>query len=316
MKTQIEYKAWLWEWLKSREGFVKESTYANYSIAIINHIIPSLGDCRLDELTEEKIQETVLWWLSKGRLDHKGGLSEKTVRDMLMIVKLSLRAAAKKRLISPEEIDILFPKTMEITKLKVLSKEDYQKISNSVCHNLNSRSVGILLCLQTGIRIGELCALQWRDIDLREQMLSITKTIQRVFLKEIDGQSTTKVIISTPKTQASVREIPLSNFMIPVLKKIIVDDPNAYVVTGTEKYLEPRTYRSFYEHFLTQNQISHINFHGLRHTFATRCIEGGADYKTVSELLGHASVNMTLNLYVHPQIEQKRKCIELAQSVL
>lgn len=304
-------KEWMIRWLESRRGYIKEATYANYSTAVYNHIIPTLGQFALSELNEKKLQETVLWWMEHGRHDHSGGLSLKTVKDLLMITKLALRAAIKDGLIPNINMDVEFPTTEKVKKLKVLSKDDQLKLTQAVYLNLTPKNMGILLCLHTGIRIGELCALQWKDINLQDKTLSINKTIQRIFMRDENGIAYTKIIITPPKTRSSNRVLPLSSFIFPVLKKVQCANPAYYLLTGNEHYIEPRTYRSYYNRFLKKNNIKHVNFHGLRHTFATRCIEGGADYKTVSELLGHASVNMTLNLYVHPQMEQKRKCVEL-----
>lgn len=309
-------KEWMIEWLNGRKKYLKESTYANYSTAVYNHIIPTLGHISLSDLDRKKLQEAVLWWTENGRHDLSGGLSVKTVKDLLMITKLALRAAVNEGLITNINMDIEFPRTANIKKLQVLSKDDQIKLIQAVYLDLTPKNMGILLCLYTGIRIGELCALQWKDVNMQDKTLTISKTIQRIFVKEESGTTYTKVIITPPKTHSSIRTLPLSSFIFPVLQKLQCSNPNFYLLTGSEHYTEPRTYRSYYNRFLKRNGIKHIKFHGLRHTFATRCIEGGADYKTVSELLGHASVNMTLNLYVHPQMEQKRKCVELVNSCL
>ncbi len=316
MDGNLMYKEWMQEWLKSKDGYVKEATYANYSMAVVNHIIPTLGDCRLEDLSEDLIQKTVLNWLTTGRIDAVGGLSEKTVRDILMIIKLSLRAASKTGLIPRIDMEIAFPRSDRISKLKVMTSESQQRLVQAVLLDMNPRTMGILICLYTGLRIGELCALQWKDIDLKSRTLSVTKTIERIYVKEINGSGATRVIFSTPKSRASIREIPISSFLQPVLRKFAANDKDIYLLTGSRDYLEPRTYRSYYDRFLKRSDLPHLKFHGLRHTFATRCIEAGADVKTVSEILGHASVNMTLNLYVHPQMEQKRKCVELIQAFL
>lgn len=316
MKKENRYEEWLKQWILSRKGFIKESTYANYSTAIINQIIPALGNNLITDITEKKLQQTVMFWLNNGRKDGKGGLAEKTVKDLVTIVKLSLKAASKEKLIIPSTIEILYPKTEKEKKLKVFSKENQIILAQSIYLDLKPKSAGILFCLHTGVRIGEICAIQWKDIDLENKTVTINKTIQRIFIQQTDGKSYTKLIITTPKTKASNRIIPLSATIYPILRKMQTNDPNTYLLTNTEKYLEPRTYRGFYDRFIKRLEIEHINFHGLRHTFATRLIESGADYKTVSELLGHASVMMTLNLYVHPQMEQKRKAVELINDFL
>lgn len=307
----VKYREWVREWMNDKGNFVKEATYANYSIAMVNHIIPVLGDYYINEITESSIQHAVLYWLSDGRLDKKGGLSEKTVRDMLSIIKMSIYDAEKKFNITKLEYKIKFPSRINKPKPRVFSIEDQNKLVEAMYKNLSFYNVGILLCLHTGIRIGELCALQWKDIDLDQEILSITKTMQRLYIKNIEGEKITKVIISSPKSSTSVRAIPISSKILPILKDIWPGNPKLSLLTNSENYIEPRKLRNYYNKVLKDNNISHISFHGLRHTFATRCIERGADYKTVSELLGHSSINMTLNLYVHPQLEQKKKCIEL-----
>jgi integrase len=315
MATKILYKDWLAEWLKDKRAFVKEATFANYSIEIVNHIIPKLGDCPLLDLTESRIQGTVLTWLKTGRLDGKGGLSEKTVRDLLMIVKLSIKEANRKYGYSISLPEIRFPKSIRLKKLHVFSARDQQKLIETALSDPNSKNIGIVLALYTGLRIGELCALQWSDVDLKQGKISVTKTIQRIFLKNLNQTAHTKVIITPPKTRASVREIPIAEQLIPLLQKIHSSNKNAFVLTGSDLVLEPRVYRDHYERLLRTAHIKHIAFHGLRHSFATMLITKSADAKTVSELLGHASIATTLNLYVHPDMEQKRKCIKLLPSL-
>ena len=136
--------------------------------------------------------------------------------------------------------------------------------------------------------------------------------MQRIYLKDQLGErGYTKVTVTTPKSRKSVREIPISDALYELLKKYRNQNPEYYLITGSSRHMEPRLYRKHYAHFLEKKKTEYIHFHGLRHTFATRCIEAGADYKVVSELLGHASVNLTLNLYVHPQWEDKKRCVDL-----
>lgn len=313
MNSNTLYGDWLVEWLDEKKGFVKEATYGNYSMAVVNHIYPTLGGQALCAIDERMMQETAAYWLENGRKDGKGGLAEKTVRDMVVIVKLSLHEALRKLKLPAESWRIKYPKRENNNKPVVLATEDQMKLIQSSLLDLNTRNAGILLALYTGIRIGELCALQWKDIDLAQGVLIVSKTMQRIYIRGIDGSYVSKVITTSPKTRSSAREIPLSSFIQPVLSKIKCSNDDAYIITGTADYLEPRSYRSYYNRYIQRIGIEHINFHGLRHSFATRLIEAGADVKTVSNLLGHASVSITLNLYVHPQMEQKRKCVELLQ---
>jgi integrase len=204
----------------------------------------------------------------------------------------------------------------------VLDTQDHKKLIRRVTQHLNRKNIGILLSLHTGLRIGELCAIRWDDIDLARRTLSVTKTIQRIYIKEIDGRAFTKITITAPKTKASVRELPLSSFLSAQLARLYSAEKErilsaseagteTYLLTGKADYIEPRSYRNYYNRYLRGADIPHLNFHGLRHTFATEMIRHGADVKTLSGLLGHSSVSLTMDLYVHPQMEQKRKCMEL-----
>ena len=308
---EITYGIWLKEWLSMKETYLKQATFANYQENIEKHILPAFGNIPISEITEETIQQTVLFWLENGRCDGQGGLSERTVKSIVMLMKLTLKAAAKAGLCPFQEIQILFPPQEKIKKIQTFSKEEQALLTQYLYLHLTPKNLGILFSLHTGLRIGELCALQWKHIDLNQKTVTVCRTLQRVFTREEDGTSGTKIMITSPKTKHSVRMIPLSSLLIPVLQRMNPNNPEAYLLTGTNKPTEPRTYRDYYNRLLKKAGISQINFHGLRHTFATRLIENGADYKTVSELLGHASVNITLNLYVHPQMEQKRKAVEL-----
>ena len=155
-----------------------------------------------------------------------------------------------------------------------------------------------------------MCALQWKDIDFDNKLLRVRQTVQRIYRKQLNGTGRSKVVIAAPKSRTSARDIPLAPILLPVLERLRQEDAEAYFIGGRMKCSEVRTYREFYDRFLARNNLTHIRFHALRHTFATRCIEAGGDCKTVSELLGHSTVNLTLNLYVHPQMAQKRQCIE------
>ena len=311
MTSLIKYGEWVALWLESKKGFVKESTYANYSMAAINHIIPSLGNYTINEISEPVLQETVIQWVNYGRMTG-GGLSKKTVKDMLSIIKLSLKAAAKKKIISAvPEMDVIVPFSGAINKIVTFSHDEQNKILSIALESPTPRNVGVVISLMAGLRIGELCALKWSDINMENRTIHITKTMQRVYLKEISGTKESRVTVTSPKTRSSNRVIPISSRLYLYLSTIVSEDSEAYVITGKKEYLEPRTYRSYYNRLLSRHGIEHVKFHGLRHTFATRCIEAGADCKTVSVLMGHSTINMTLNMYVHPGMDQKRKCVEL-----
>lgn len=310
---KILYKDWIYTWLLEKKDYIKESTYANYSNNIFNHIIPKLGNYYLNELNHKVIQDFLLELSKNGRKDNNGGLAEKTIKDITIIVKGSIKKGINENKIKHIELTFNYPKDNKENKLYVLTKREQNKITNYVLENINSRNIGLLISLYSGIRIGELCALRWEDVDFKKNCLTINKTIQRVYIKDKD-KNISKVIITTPKTKNANREIPINKDFLEILKKV-KSDKKHYVLTGNEKYIEPRTYRKYFNKVLDELKIKHFNFHSLRHTFATNCISLGVDYKTVSELLGHANVNITLNLYVHPRYSQKKKCIDLVCKV-
>ena len=307
----ILFKDWAEEWLQKKKRFVKESTYANYSILMQNHIIPAFSDEIPERISTEKIQAVVLQWLERGRLNNKGSLARKTVKDMVVILKMCLKDYELSKNQEIRIYSINFPREYYKAERKdVLTEGEYKKFLMIIQKNLNYETLGYAICLYTGIRIGELCALKWKDINLKERIIRMDKTIQRIYLKN-GNRGMTKIVITLPKSSKSIRRIPISNQLYQLLHPFQKKNSDTYVLTGQEKYIEPRLYRTHYNKFLEQHNLPLIRFHGLRHTFATRCIEAGADYKVVSELLGHASVNTTLNLYVHPQMEEKRRCVEL-----
>ena len=308
-KNKILYSDWIYEWLIDKKEYIKESTYANYSNNIFNHIIPKLGNIYIQDLNHKTIQDFLLNLFKSGRKDGSGGLSEKTIKDITIIIKGSLRKAINEEKIRHFELTFNYPKDNKDSKIYILSKHEQNKLTNYVLENLTNRNIGLLISLYSGLRIGELCALQWNDIDFKKNILSVNKTIQRVYIKDKDN-NISKVIITTPKTKNANREIPINKEFLELLKKIKTKGDD-YIITGSSKYLEPRTYRKHFNKVLKQTKIKQFNFHSLRHTFATNCISLGVDYKTVSELLGHANVNITLNLYVHPRLSQKKKCIDM-----
>lgn len=181
---------------------------------------------------------------------------------------------------------------------------------NYIQDHFTFRNLGVYICLSSGMRIGEVCALTWEDLDTEKGVISVNRTIQRIYMIE-DGKRKTELILDTPKTKNSIREIPISKDLLRILKpfKKIVN-PSFFVLTNDIKPTEPRTYRSYYKNLMEHLKMPDLKFHGLRHSFATRCIESNCDYKTVSVLLGHSNISTTLNLYVHPNMEQKKKAIE------
>ncbi len=309
LKHKTLYKEWIYTWLCEKKKYVKESTYASYSNNIFNHIIPYLGNYYLHELTHQVIQSFILYLTKEGRKKDNSGLALKTIKDISNIVKSSLRQAMSEKKMNYIDLQFNYPRTYNSKSLTVLNNDEQKRLTDYIINNLNSQSVGILLGLYYGLRIGEICALRWDDIDLDRGFIYINHTIQRIFIKG-PKENISKIIITTPKTVNAQRQIPLSRNFIILLRKV-KGPKDTYLLTKTHNYIEPRRYRKYFNQILLYAHVKHFNFHALRHTFATNCISLGIDYKTVSEILGHANVNITLNLYVHPRLDQKKKCINL-----
>jgi len=288
-------------WKIDKKQYVKKSSFSAYTLLIENHLLPNFGNKFTIE--ESDVQNFVLQKLETG-------LSHKTVKDILIVLKMILKFGAKNKWILYEPFDIQFPTKRENHNIEVLTKTDQKKIMNHIQEHFTFRNLGVYICLSAGMRIGEICALTWEDIDIDKGIISVNRTIQRIYVIE-DEIRRTELILDTPKTKNSIREIPISKDLLRILKpfKKIVN-PSFFVLTNDAKPTEPRTYRSYYKNLMSTLKMPELKFHGLRHSFATRCIESNCDYKTVSVLLGHSNISTTLNLYVHPNMEQKKKVIE------
>ena len=287
-------------WKEYKRPYVKQSTMAAYVLILENHVLPYFGES--DSLREQEVQAFVLQKLERG-------LSVKTVKDILIVLKMVMKFGVKNEWMTYYEWDIKYPTTTTNKELEVLSVANHRKILNYIQSHFTFTGLGIYISLSTGLRIGEICALKWSDINVTDGTITVSRTIERIYI--IEGEKKhTELIINTPKTKNSCREIPMSKellAMIKPLKKVVNED--FYVLTNDERPTEPRTYRNYYNGLMVKLDIPKLKYHGLRHSFATRCIEAGCDYKTVSVLLGHSNISTTLNLYVHPNMEQKKRCI-------
>lgn len=301
MENYTEFKKVVELWQADKQQYVKKSTFAAYSLLITNHLLPAFAGNA--DIHEEDVQQFVFKKLGEG-------LSQKSVKDILIVLKMVLRFGVKYNLIAHHQIDIRFPTERERQEVEVLSKANQRKIMEFVKSNFTFQNLGIYICLSAGLRIGEVCALTWDDIDTEQGVIYVTKTIQRIYY--VGGiERKTEVIIDTPKSKNSIREIPMTRDLLRIIKPLKkVVNSSFYVLTNSTAPTEPRTYRNYYKRLMKQLDIPALKFHGLRHSFATRCIESNCDYKTVSVLLGHSNISTTLNLYVHPNMEQKKRCVE------
>ena len=172
--------------------------------------------------------------------------------------------------------------------------------------------LGILISLYMGLRIGELCGLTWADIDIKNRVLYVRRTVQRICSCNSDGKKT-KIVISAPKSDTSFREIAIPEFLAEYLTAFKGDD-DCYILSGSEKIVEPHAYQYRYKKVLSESNSGDHTYHRLRHTFATNCIESGFDVKTLSEILGHSSADITLNRYVHSSMDRKSACMNLLKA--
>lgn len=267
----------------------------------------------LCDITYDFIESHCNFLLASG--GKKGtGLSTKTVTDVLTIIRNVLKFAARKGMYVPCDGSAIQIK--HTTKaMRVFSKTEQEQLCTYMLANSDPCNIGILVCLFTGLRVGEICALRWEDISFSEQTIHVHQTLQRVQNKSGNG-SKTKIIVTTPKSTCSIRTIPIPDELVDVLSACR-KSPLGYVLTNDEsKFIEPRTMQNKFKKALKLSGIEPANFHATRHTFATRCIELGFDVKSLSEILGHATVNITMNRYVHPTLELKKQNMKKLSSLL
>ena len=290
-------------WKRDKKQYVKQSTYAAYILILENHILPAFGGNTT--ISEDDVQAFVFNKL-------ESGMRQKTVRDIVIVLKMVVRYGAKLGLDWKSDWQLHYPTSQGKDAIEVLSIENHRKIMNYIQGNFTFKNLGVYVCLSSGLRIGEICALKWEDIDVRESVIHVRRTLERVYVMDEEPRRTV-LIEGMPKTMNSVREIPITKNLMKMLKPLCgIVNPDYYVLSNESKPIEPRTYRNYYKALMQELGIPRIKFHGLRHSFATRCIESNCDYKTVSVLLGHSNIGTTLNLYVHPNLEQKKKCLDKA----
>lgn len=303
-KRTVLYSEVLVSWLQSVRINVKESTYMRYKQLISKHITAELGKYPINKISSQLVERFVEEKLINGRLDGNGGLSPKTVTDIITIVKSSMDYAAYNGLSVTCNLSKLSVKKKE-KEMRVLTIDEQKKLASVLLNEMDLYKLGVFISLYTGIRIGELCALKWENLNIECKTLKIRETMQRIQSPEETETSKTKIVFTEPKSKCSIRDIPLPDFLIDIIKKF-QGSPKAYVLTGDKnRYVEPRTMQNRFQKYVQESGIEKANYHSLRHTFATRCVEVGFEVKSLSEILGHANVNITLNRYVHSSFELK-----------
>lgn len=286
------------EWLKYKKNTVKKSTYYNYSYSVAKYLYPSFAG---KNITKIKNYNNFIEELSDT-------LSPKTVRDIVTKLKEIINFYEEEHNTKLNIKKMSLPK-MNKKEIQILSNKEKQKLEKYCIEQNSLKSLGILICLNTGLRVGEVCALRWENVDFETRRIHVEKTIERIYSKE---ENKTIVIIDTPKSITSVRTIPINSKLYNILKQIRGKSKKTdFVLTrSSEHYVEPRNYQYHFKEILKRNKVKKYKFHTLRHTFATNCIEAGMDIKSLSEILGHADVSITLNIYVHSSDKAKRKYLE------
>ena len=309
---KLTFKVIASQWLATKASVLKESSYIRYTNLLNSYIYPYFGDMYMENITHKEVDNFINILLNFGGRN-SSGLSPKTVQCIVSLFKTILSYASqfyKNMNISADSLTV----RRENKMLRVLSVQEQALITDYIYSHLTLSNIGILLCLYTGMRVGEICALTWSNILLEERCIYVEKTLQRLQNKDT-SDSKTSIVISAPKSACSIRKIPLPEELYDLLKSNQGEE-DTYFLTGTRSYIEPRTLQYRFKSVLRKCNITDAKFHSLRHTFATRCIELGFDIKSLSEILGHANVNITLNRYVHPSMEQKQKNMNLLTELL
>lgn len=285
------------EWLAELSGRRKYSTYIKYDTVYRTHLADTIGSCRLSAGMAQELCEKIFDHLSGE------GLSESLQKSLICVANQILAFANRHYLTGIPMLERPAVKTRKKT-IGTFSRTEQALLLESIYRQMDKFMAEVLLCLYTGLRLGELCALRWEDIDFEGKTLTVNRTVQRI---AVPGHMTKTILLETPpKSESSKRTIPLTPELLQILSQFKGKNPYVF---GGEKPLDPRTMQYRFKKILKEAGIESRTFHTLRHTFATNCVENGTDVKALSELLGHSDVKITLNRYVHPTMDSKRKQI-------
>ena len=294
----MKYNDWLNIWLeKYVRTTTKQRTYERYSQIVKTHIDGLIGNKEIEELSPFLLQDFIAKLLQTGNSKTGKGLSANSVNAIVSVIQNSLKTAHALGIVDKYAANMLKRPRITEKKVECFTLIEQKKIESAVLSSKKSKSFGVLICLYTGLRIGELLALKWSDIDLQKGLLTVSRSCH-------DGKG--GLVFDTPKTETSRRVIPLPKQIIPLLKNVKKKDVSDFVVSHNGKPVSVRSYQRSFELLLNKLQLEHRGFHSLRHTFATRALECGMDVKTLSEILGHKNPTITLNRYAHSLLEHKQ----------
>ncbi len=305
-KKEISFEEISSSWLLDISKTLKTSSTVRYENLLNSYILPMFKDSNVSGITSEDILELITI-LSESGEKSKTGLSSNTLLAVTTVLSMIRDYAIKRGYSCGFSTDLVSIKSQR-SDIRVFTELEEKKLIEYLKKEKSLSSIGVLICLFTGLRVGEICALKWDNIDLKEKTLKVDSTMQRIRCKDNDT-SKTKVIITEPKSKCSKRLIPIPGFLVGLLKDYYVE--GAFVLTGLpDRFVEPRTMQNRFKKMLARCEIPDANFHATRHTFATRCVELDFDIKSLSEILGHSSVVITMNRYVHPTMPHKAANME------
>lgn len=293
------------KWLNEKSMHISLSTQAKYEQLVRNYIVPFFHDVECDNLSNEtmnKFHESLIC------NQDFANLSSGSIRTIIMIVNQSCDYAYKRQRL-PNKLYLKPCLSKKQPVVNVFNRNEQKKIETYIFETHDLYSLAILLALYTGVRIGELCALKWSDINFFNNSITITKTVQRLKASKADSKTKTELVISEPKSKTSYRVIPLPQFVMKYIKDFYSKDKyDKYILSDKETIpLDPRVLQYAYKRILNKCDIPYLNFHCLRHTFATRCVTTGWDVKTLSEVLGHSEIKITMDYYFHSSFEFKQQ---------
>lgn len=304
MNNRLLFSAVAAQWLASESRIKKDSTICKYRNNLNIHLNPRFGDKIFSEIRREDVVEYIVELRNKD--SNHGAMSTNTIKSIISVFRAVVTYGKTQYHLPAADFTGLFTRATEDIPCRLLTENEEAVLLEYILSELDSEKMGILLVLYTGLRLGELCALRWDDIDFKEKTLTVHSTMKRIQTPQSPDHKS-KVVVTLPKSRKSIRTIPLHEDILELLKKR-AGKGNAFFLTGKENvYIEPRTMQNRFKAIIRAAGIAEANFHALRHTFATRSVENGIDAKILSEILGHASVRITLDRYVHPSAEQKRK---------
>lgn len=324
-QRNITVGQWFPDWLeKYCKPKLKQSTFNSYRSYVDKRIVPIMGHIRLLDLSVDICQRFLNDQLAHGNLRDGGPLSPKTIRNLYLCMHAAMEQAVKNELVVKNQMKGVVLPRLEEVEMRVLTKQEYVAMVKAAQESEERYALGVLLSLKTGMCIGEICGLRWKDIDVHERTIHIRQTLQRQEkLEHEEGEAKTEIVIGPPKSKKSRRDIPLQESLIPFLREqrkrqkedaLAAEDAyqnKGYVLMNEMGcYIEPRTLQDTFQRLRKKAGVDEANFHSLRHTFATRAIENHMDVKTLSEILGHEDVSTTMNRYAHSLDEHKRKAMQ------